>query len=169
MHRLTLEWVECDRTLSQSISSEKATKIPGLIRIGRDAAKCDVVLNDTTNTVSGLHVEIFFESRTNEFFLRNCTKDRAQPNPALVDGRRIIQEEIPIRIGSRIQIGKMVLNVKDIQLPQGVSQQAQEKTVYGVQCINGHIVSYKYVGDFCPHCGTGLQAVGTVVMPPPQK
>jgi len=168
MYGLTLEWSDGERQISQSISSEQTTKQQGTIRIGRDERQCDVVLNDSTITVSRLHVEIFYEATQNTLLLRNLTQNRQQPNPVVVDQQKIIQQETPLKVGSHIKLGKRSLKVKQIKLPHKQSQQPSHQEVYGVQCPNGHILSQNYLGDFCPHCGNAVQASETVLISPSQ-
>lgn len=165
MYGLTLEWREGNRQISQTISPEQTTKQSGRIRIGRDPTQCDFVLNDTTSTVSRLHVEIFYHTVSNQLWLRNLTQNRQKPNPVVVDQRKIIQEEAPLKVGSDIKLGKWSLQVKHIQLPQKQAQSNAQERVYGVQCPNGHIISQSYLGDFCPYCGYAVQASETVIMP----
>lgn len=169
MYRLTLEWSEGYQRHSKTISALEENQSNAIIRIGRDKKQCDVVVNDTTNTVSRLHAEIFFNSNRNKLYLRNSTRERAQPNPVIVDRQRVIEQDIPLQTGSLIQLGKVTINVKSLliiqpQLNQPRPNQSVSQQEYGLQCINGHKVSYDHVGLFCPYCGTGLQSVDTIVI-----
>jgi hypothetical protein len=79
--QLTLEWTEADRRRSQTVSPVPSK----LVTIGRDPS-CDVVLNDPTRSVSGVHAGLYFDPKTLNFHIRNLTRDRLppkQPNPCL--------------------------------------------------------------------------------------
>lgn len=168
MYEIALEWTEGNRQITQTITSEQTTKSPGKIRIGRDETQCDIVLNDFTNTVSRLHIEIFFDTIQNNLTLRNLTQTRQKPNPVIVDHKKIIQQEMPLKIGSQIKLGKWSLKVKHIQLPENEFQSGSNQGSYGVKCPNGHILAQNYLGDFCPYCGSAVQASETVLIPPHQ-
>jgi len=159
MYKFTLEWIENGRQRSQTLSSTDITKEPGEIRIGRDKDKCDVILPEQEATVSRLHAAIFYDSQNNQLLLKNLTANKPQPNPIIVDSKKIIRETTILVLGSVINIGKIRITVTQLEL-------TVEKALYGVKCLNGHIIPYDYVGDFCPHCGYGLQAVGTTLIPP---
>ncbi|MGQ4646199.1 FHA domain-containing protein [Lyngbya aestuarii] len=172
MYRLTLEWSQGDRTISQTISSEQVPKFP--IRIGRDHAHCDLVLkhrdSEIERTVSGLHVEIFFGPRTNCFYLRNLTRDRLppqKPNPVMVDCQKIIHQEVPLKAGNQIKLGKMALSVQAIEMPKQL-EQLLEQQVYGIKCINEHVLPYNYLESTCPYCGVALQSGQTVILSMPE-
>ena len=111
-HELTLEWVEAGQLRTQIISDQQPSKNPGTVRIGRDPAQCDVVLSEPT--VSGLHVEIFFNPQQQRFYLRNLR----QTNPPIVDGRSLPTGEVAINQGSSLHLGQMDLKVKAISLQQ---------------------------------------------------
>ncbi|GAB4377763.1 MAG: hypothetical protein Kow00121_28140 [Elainellaceae cyanobacterium] len=165
MHQVTLEWAAANQNLSQAVSLNQSTKVPGTIRVGRDATLCDVVLRhpdpNIEKTVSGLHVEIFFEPTDDTFYLRNLTRDRhppKQPNPAIVDGRKVVQEEVPLKVGSQIRLGRMALTVKAIDLPQAqvpASKKTQDPQYMRV-CANSktphyHPLDYNKLN--CEVCG----------------
>ena len=158
MYKITLEWVEEGRQRLETISSEEETKEKGKIFIGRDENQCDIILPLDEKTVSRLHVLIFYDSQQNCFFLRNLTSDRSQPNPVILDGKKIIYEQATISSESVIQLGKISLKITQLETIQG-------KQSYGLKCINGHEIPYDYIGDFCPHCGFSLQAVQTIFLP----
>lgn len=158
MYKIFLEWIEEGRQRSQTISSEDNTKEKGQIFIGRDENQCDIVLPVGEKSVSRLHVVIFYDSEKTCFFLRNLTSDRPKPNPAIVDGRKIVSEKVSISSGSVIQLGKISLRIKQLDI-------VQPKQSYGLKCPNGHEIPYGYIGDFCPHCGYSLQAVETIILP----
>ena len=58
MNQLTLEWIEAGQTKQQQVSDQKISKIPGTIRVGRDATQSDIVISDMS--VAPCYVEIFF-------------------------------------------------------------------------------------------------------------
>lgn len=159
MQQLILEWAIANQNLSQTVSLDQSTKTPGVIRIGRDATLCDVVLHhpdpSIEKTVSGLHIEIFLNSTTNSFYLRNLTRDRQppkQPNPVVVDGHKVITEEVPLRTGSQIRLGRMALTVKAIESPQASPQPPQYMRV----CANSktpHYYPLTYNKFNCEACG----------------
>jgi hypothetical protein len=159
MHQLTLEWASANQNLSQTISLQQSTRVPGSIRIGRDATLCDVVLNhpdpNIEKTVSGLHIEIFFNPDAQGFYLRNLTRDRQppkQPNPAVVDGKKIVTEEVPLHIGSHIQLGRMALTVKAIDAKTDTSKEPEYMRV----CANPRSPHYHpldYNKFNCEVCG----------------
>lgn len=162
MQQLTLEWAIANQNLSQTLSLDQSTKTPGVIRIGRDATRCDVTLKhpdpSIEKTVSGLHIEIFFNPTTNRFYLRNLTRDRQppkQPNPVVVDGQKIIVEEVPLRVGSQIRLGRMTLTIKAIESPQ-VPPQTPENPQYMKVCANSktpHYYPLTYNKFNCEVCG----------------
>lgn len=148
MQQLTLEWAIANQHLSQTLSFDQSTKIPGMIRIGRDAARCDVVLKhpdpNIEKTVSGLHIEIFFNPTTYSFYLRNLTRDRQppkQPNPVVVDGQKIITEEVSLQVGSQIRLGRIALTVRAIESPQ-IPLQASASPQYMKVCANSKTPHY---------------------------
>jgi predicted component of type VI protein secretion system len=156
MHKLSLDWVEEGQNHSKAFSSDQIAERP--VRIGRDQSQCDVALKDNTRTVSKLHVEIFFDSQSHRFYLRNLTRDRERPNPAWVDGQKIIEQEIPLKPpGANIQLGKVSLRVK-ILLPAG------SKPIYGLKChVCGKISPREDLSIVCRWCGTSLAAAETAV------
>lgn len=160
MYKFTLEWIENGRQRSQTLSSTDITKEPGEIRVGRDKDKCDVILPEQEATVSRLHAAIFYDSQNNQLLLKNLTTNKPQPNPVILDSKKIIRETGILLLGSVINIGKINLKVTQLEL-------ADEKPLlYGIKCVNNHVIAYDYVGDFCPHCGYALQAVETTFVPP---
>ncbi|PSB56299.1 serine/threonine protein kinase, partial [filamentous cyanobacterium CCP1] len=80
IHEMTLQWVEGGQAHSQVIYPNQPSCHLGSIRIGRDPTRCDIVLSDIT--VSGLHVEIFFNAQDRSFYVRNLR----ETNPPLVNG-----------------------------------------------------------------------------------
>lgn len=179
MHKFTLEWSEGNHLRSKTVALTAAESLETIYRIGRDQQQCEIVINDDTGTVSRLHAEIFLKPEQQMFYLRNATGSRPDPNFVMVDSQKVLKQEVGLKAGSHIQLGKLKLIVKSLEIsqppasqspashPQG--QQLLEHQEYGLQCINGHRVSYDHVRLFCPYCGTALQAVETVVIPRPDK
>ncbi|GAB4241056.1 MAG: hypothetical protein Kow00121_67330 [Elainellaceae cyanobacterium] len=190
MNELTLEWVEANQVKTQIIADRQPTKVPGLFRIGRDPVRCDLVLQHPT--VSKLHVEIFFSSQQNTFYLRNLR----DTNPPVVDQHRVTQATVPLRQGSTILLGELEVRVKAIALvsaiaapvvaapavvsyaagrapvpPQpGVVQSASQPAInlsYGLQCPKCHRASpYHHLEVGCAWCGTSLAAAHSVLLVP---
>jgi pSer/pThr/pTyr-binding forkhead associated (FHA) protein len=114
--KLTLQYDEAGKQQTWQFSEQQPTKNPDTIRIGRDNLRCDIVLQD--NTVSSLHVEIFFNQLQNRFFIRNL---RGLQNLPLVDGVLLYPDkEFSLYNNSVICLGKQKLKVTDISI-SGVS------------------------------------------------
>ncbi|MBE9129472.1 MULTISPECIES: FHA domain-containing protein [unclassified Coleofasciculus] len=178
MHELTLEWQEARYTKTEIIRDEQPSKNPGTVRIGRDPARCDIVLSDPT--VSGLHVEVFFNAASHAFVLRNLRKT----NPPMVDGRQIPQGEVTLRQSSTICLGQVELKVVavSIKAPNStvpptilippnasvpVNQPAPSAFSYGLECPSCHRISpYERMALGCQWCGTSLAAAASVLMTP---
>lgn len=176
MHELTLEWQEAGQPRRETIRHQQLSKYPGTVRLGRDPARCDLVLSDPT--VSGLHVEIFFNPSIYTFFLRNLRPT----NPPLIDGRQIAQGEVPLSQGSTIYLGQVALKVTRVSIaapspgipptilvsPQALAvahQPIPAPVSYGLQCPHCHRVSpYDRIDFGCQWCGTSLAAAASVVM-----
>lgn len=160
MYKLTLEWREGNQGRSQTFTSATPTKHRGTIRIGRDRKQCDLVLSETESSLSRLHVEIFFNTSTQSFWVRNLTKDRlpAKRNPVIVDNQKILDGEVEIKVGSQIQLGKLAFKIIAIEQQQPELDRASDLPVYGINCPSGHVLPYDYLGLFCPHCGKGIQS-----------
>ncbi|NJO40703.1 MAG: FHA domain-containing protein [Cyanobacteria bacterium CRU_2_1] len=108
MNELTLEWVEAGQVRTQMITDQQPSKSPGTIRIGRDPVRCDLIVQHPT--VSGLHVEIFFDSYHNGFYLRNLRDS----NPPFVDRQRVTYSAAVLHQGSIIVLGQLEMKVKSI-------------------------------------------------------
>ncbi|MGQ4645790.1 FHA domain-containing protein [Lyngbya aestuarii] len=180
MYEITLEWQENNHHRIEIIRDQQPSKNPGTVRLGRDPVRCDLVLNEPT--VSGLHVEIFFNLSTSTFGLRNLRNT----NPPLVDGRQITQGEAPLNQGSIIYLGQMQLKVvavslvgtsnlipKTILMPPAISttakanQSAPDGVSYGLNCPNcGRVSHYERLALGCKWCGTSLAAARSVLMTP---
>lgn len=113
MNVLTLQWQDAGQIKIQKIHEKQPSKNPGTIRVGRDPVRCDIVLSHPT--VSGLHVEIFFNAQQQRFLMKNLREQ----NPPLVDGQKLVQGEIPLREGSIIYLGQQLLKVTEISVPGG--------------------------------------------------
>jgi len=105
MRSLTIEWQEANKLRVEQIRECQPSKNPGTVRIGRNPTQCDIVLGHPT--VSGLHVEIFFDHQQERFYLRNLRHS----NPPLVNGRNLAQGALEITQGSTIYLGEIALEV----------------------------------------------------------
>ncbi|OYE02625.1 FHA domain-containing protein [Nostoc sp. 'Peltigera membranacea cyanobiont' 232] len=110
MNALTLQWHDAGQDITQNIYEQQPSKNPGTVRIGRDPLRCDIIVSNPT--VSGLHVEIFFNSQQQRFYIRNLRS----PNPPLVDQQQLVQGELPLREGSIIKLGQMEVKVTAIAI-----------------------------------------------------
>ncbi|MBE9011334.1 FHA domain-containing protein [Pseudanabaenaceae cyanobacterium LEGE 13415] len=167
MYRLTLEWQENTRNSLQTIASHDQTKQPGTIRIGRDRERCDVVLQhpdrNIERTVSGLHIELFWNEAEQKMYVRNLTRDRIPPNPALVDGQTVINQELAIAENSKIRLGKMALRVKALELDSKQKEPIKANR-FVCKCTNpkgAHILPADYSLLTC-HCG--YQVLGATMI-----
>ncbi|NES19681.1 MAG: FHA domain-containing protein [Symploca sp. SIO3E6] len=161
MPELTLNWQEKQQNISKKIFHQQYSKHPGTVRLGRDPAQCDLVFSDLT--VSGLHVEIFFDSAKHAFVLRNLRES----NPPLVDGRAITYEEPLLHQGSTIYLGEVKLQVSEMELGEPEGHTLPKQVSYGLQCPNcGRHSSYDRIALGCQWCGTSLTSAISVVIPP---
>lgn len=185
MNQLILAWSEAGQPRSQTIQDQQPSKHPGTVRIGRDPSRCDIVL--THPTVSGLHVEIFFNRQQNNFLLRNLR----DTNPPAINGHRLTAGELPLHPNSRILLGEVELQVVAVSIetsgvaptviasppashspPKPVVKPSVSPTVppnasYGLECpCCNRISPYERLDLGCPWCGTSLAAAVSVVMPP---
>ncbi|MEA5552273.1 FHA domain-containing protein [Anabaena cylindrica UHCC 0172] len=178
MNTLTLQWYDAGQSKTQQIDEQQSSKNTGTFRIGRDPLRCDIIL--THPTVSGLHVEIFFNSQQQRFYIRNLR----EVNPPQIDGKSLIQGEMMLSEGSIIYLGQQQLQVTAIAInsipatilvpPQQPAYQHQKKSAptqpkltYGLQCFKCHKVSppeNMQVG--CPWCGTSLAGAVSVLVAP---
>lgn len=159
MHKLALEWVEEGRNRSQSFSFDKPNEPP--IRIGRDESQCDVILKDSSKTVSGLHVEIFFDVKKHTFYLRNLTRKRDKPNPAWVNGQKVVTDEVPLKHRATIQLGKVTIKTNV------TSDAPEDAPMNGLKChVCGHVSPQASLSLVCQWCGTSLASAPTAVFFP---
>ncbi len=162
MHKIVLEWVEEGRNRSQTFSFDKPNEPP--IRIGRDEIQCDVIIKDPSKTVSGLHVEIFFDVVKHTFYLRNVTKNRDKPNPAWVNGQKVVAENVALKYRATIQLGKVTLTANV------TSDAPEDAPVHGLKChICGHVSPQASLSLVCQWCGTSLASAPTAVYFPDEK
>lgn len=174
-NQLTLKWTEAGVDRTQTIQNGQQSKNPGTVRIGRDPTKSDLVLSHPT--VSGLHIEIFFDRQLQEFRVRNLR----QSNLPLVDGKILSSEEAKLSEGSRINLGQVELEVVDVSAtavaaPQTMLLSPQPTpgyspptapSTYGLQCPKcSRISPYAQLDAGCPWCGTSLAAAASVVLSP---
>ncbi|NJM72664.1 MAG: FHA domain-containing protein [Scytonema sp. RU_4_4] len=115
MNTLTLQWYDLGQQKTQNIHEHGPSKNHGTVRIGRDPLRCDIVLSH--QTVSGLHIEIYFHAQQQRFFLRNLREQ----NPPLVDGRQLVQGEVALNDGSIIYLGQQELKVIAVSIPTASS------------------------------------------------
>jgi predicted component of type VI protein secretion system len=194
MNQLTLEWQEANQPKTLTISDQQPTKYPGTIRIGRDPVRCDIVLSHPT--VSGLHVEIFFNPAFQQFYLRNLRPS----NLPWINGSRLETPEAPLSQGSIFYLGEAKIAVTAVSIvesnvpptvliapPIANSGNAAghfppvpnrnvtpiqpaatpANQVYGLECPHCHRTSpYERLDLGCPWCGTSLAAAASVLIAP---
>jgi hypothetical protein len=177
MNALTLHWHDAGQNKTQNIYEQQPSKNLGTVRIGRDPLRCDIILSHPT--VSGLHVEIFFHHQQQCFYIRNL---RSQ-NPPLIDGRQLVQGEMPLTEGTSISLGQIQLNVSSISTgsipatvlmpphpPVHIGHHHHSPTppgVYGLKCPKCHKVSpAENLQIGCRWCGTSLAAAVSVLVAP---
>lgn len=178
MNEITLEWQEAGRIRRETIRDQQRSTYPGVVRLGRDPTRCDLVLSDPT--VSGLHVEIFFNTQQRSFAVRNLR----DTNPPMVDGRQILKGEAFLSQGSTIYLGQLELNVVAVSLdvfnngipatilmpplPLAAANQPNPNVAsFGLQCPHcARISPYDRLDWGCQWCGTSLAAAASVLMTP---
>lgn len=165
MSELTLQWSELGQTKTLILRDQQPSKQLGKIRLGRDPALCDIVFQE--RSVSGLHVEIFFQPQAQQFFIRNL---RLQ-NPPLVDGTLLKQGDLPVRAGSRIKLGRVDLNITAMAItpvstsPTFPKSGPPSTAAYGLQCPQcDHVAAYSNnaIKQDCPMCGHSMATSNTV-------
>ncbi|MEA5571882.1 FHA domain-containing protein [Calothrix sp. UHCC 0171] len=181
MSALILKWYDAGQEKTQTIYEQQPSKNPGTVRIGRDPLRCDIVLSHPT--VSGLHVEIFFNPQQQRFLIRNLREQ----NPPVVDGKRLKRGEKPLNQGSVILLGQAHIQVAGVstieatvlspppeKLEQAVhlppvAPQPAYKPAYGLECPRCHRVSpIEHLELGCKWCGTSLAAAASVLVTPNQ-
>lgn len=174
MNKITIQWREAAQIRTETIRDNQPSKHPGVIRLGRDPLQCDIVLIDPT--VSGLHIEIFFNTQYQFFALHNLR----DTNPPIVDGRQIMHGEAFLSTGSTICLGQLELTVTAVSLHQSYRPIAPTQLVapqpailptlesYGLQCPScGKISPYERLDWGCQWCGTSLAAAASILMTSP--
>jgi Inner membrane component of T3SS, cytoplasmic domain len=179
--QLTLTWTESDRVQTKIILGLAIGETAKTFRIGRDPTQCDLVLFD--NTVSRVHVEIFFRSDWNHFYLRNL-----QPkNPPKIDGGILIEGEVALHPESVIELGHLKLAVTDIsetkpdRVPVASAIPAPpvfhplplsphppfRRSTYGLECPHCHrLLPLEMRDSACTHCGHFLADAESIIIPP---
>lgn len=155
MNELTLQWQEGAQLKTQAIGDQHPSREPGLVRLGRDPARCDIVFQE--RSVSGLHVEIGW--RQHQFYIRNLRSS----NPPYIDHTPLPEGERPLHQGSRIHLGRLALTVLSIQFAS--APPAPPADSYGIKCPGcSHVLPYtpESLQQGCPHCGSSLAAGVTV-------
>jgi len=133
-------------------------------------------------TVSGLHVEIFYDPQRNGFYLRNLRDS----NPPVVDRQKLTQGDVALRQGMSIYLGQVELQVvaiapsvaNTVLVPPIVTTTepvpptarptgSQGSSAYGLMCPKCKQVSpYERLSLGCPWCGTSLAAAVSILMVP---
>ncbi len=155
MSELTLAWVEAGITKSYHIGLTMA-------RIGRDPARCDLVL--VHPTISGLHVVIYFDPQKQSFWIRNMRES----NPPMVDGHSLSKGERELKVNMAIALGQQILQITKINIDAPIVPQRSPDHVYGLQCPNlkcSKISSYERIALVCPWCGTSLAGAASSILP----
>jgi pSer/pThr/pTyr-binding forkhead associated (FHA) protein len=157
MYQITLEWSDNDRIRTKTLTADDYTHISQTIIIGRGGEDvCDVVLKHQNpqilNTVSNVHLALFYDPNRNCFFAKNLTQNRQPPkipNPVIINGKKVITEVVKIEQGTQIKLGKLLLKVKVLDIKKSNNQ-------FVVKCSNPnhpHIIDRQYESLNCPICG----------------
>ncbi len=186
MNQLTLEWLEVGQAKTITITDQQPSKNPGTVRLGRDPSRADVVLHHPT--VSGLHVEIFFDTHRQGFFIRNLR----DTNPPIVNRKKLTQGDALLQQGTSFYLGLVMILVVAIATtspstliatPPAVPALAGLSPVspirptvpstpdhtYGLLCPKCRKTSpYERLRQGCIWCGTSLAAAESVLMMPEQ-
>jgi predicted component of type VI protein secretion system len=187
MNQLTLQWIEAGQAKTAVIRDGQASKHPGTVRLGRDPVRCDIVLQHPT--VSGLHVEIFFNLQQGCFCLRSLRPS----NPPMINQHQLTQGDAVLQQNTVIRLGQVDLQVVAIALggvaPTLVVPTSAPPTIqpipptsplqtptplvaptpatYGLECPKCHKVSpYENLRSGCPWCGASLAAAPSVLVVP---
>ena len=168
MYSIKFEWVDQERTYTQTISDADKTLFNHKIIIGRgNAQECDITIKHcnimTLKTVSRKHLEIFYNSDDGTFWAKNLTatyKPPKKPNPIMIDGKKIVTEVASIKEHSEIKLGQVTVKVKTLD----ISDKDNSEKQYIVQCSGPekHSLDIKYQGLNCPYCGY-IVLTGTIV------
>ena len=166
MNSLTLQWHDAGEEKTQIVYEQQPSKNPGTVRIGRDPKRCDIVLSHPT--VSGLHVEIFFNYQQKRFYIRILSDN----NPPLVDGKQLFKGDAPLNSfpATILEPPKPGQNSHPVSPgipPKPASTAPSHQGSYGLQCPNCHRVSsIEHLQVGCPWCGTSLAAAVSVLVSP---
>ncbi|MBD2097806.1 FHA domain-containing protein [Trichocoleus sp. FACHB-591] len=189
MYEITFVWTESGQTKTQTLHPFQPTKNAGVFRVGRDPERCDWILPHPT--VSGLHVEIFWQPHQQHYYLRNL-RDQ---NPPVIDGLPLMQGEAALKVGSQIRLGQVDLTVTAIAPimatlllePQFFATPMTPaltpvhtpapspllavvpvaSAVYGLKCPKCHqVLAYEHVAAGCHWCGASLAAAVSVILSP---
>jgi predicted component of type VI protein secretion system len=185
MNQLTLEWTEQGQVKSFIVTDQLPTKASGRLRIGRDPVRCDLVLQHPT--VSGLHVEIFYDPQQRLFCIRNLRST----NPPLVNQQPLGEGMMPLLEGTQLMLGQLPLRVVAIALdgiaptvlmppapvstpspiaqtePSSPTSPPKQSRTYGLQCPKcGNVSPYEHLRQGCRWCGASLAAAASVLMTP---
>lgn len=168
MNQLTLKWTEAGQSRTQTLNDQKN------YRVGRDPTRCDIVLSHPT--VSGLHIEIFFDPGNHKFYLKNLR----ETNPPIINNQKLISGEVILNSGNNIQLGQQELEVIAIDFepflitptllfsPDELTTKTPvtpHPVQYGLQCPKcDRVSSYEQLNIGCPWCGTSLAAAVSVVL-----
>lgn len=176
-----LEWVENGQIKTVTIADQQPSKHPGTVRLGRDPARCDVVLPHPT--VSGLHVEVFFDVQQQGFYLRNLR----DTNPPIVNRQKLMSGVALLQQGHSFYLGQVEVKVVAIApavpptvitAPLAIATESPipptarpaasaSPPTYGLRCPKcNQTSSYEYLRVGCPWCGTSLAAAESVLMLP---
>lgn len=169
MSELTLAWSENGHQHQHTFHDNQPSKHPGVYRLGRDPARCDLVLHD--RSVSALHIEIVFNSLQKQARVKNLRSS----NPPLVNGLQLKTGEAALHQGSKINLGRVELTVSGLNFgPTPVASSPLASPDYGLSCPNpacGKVSAYNsaILQQGCPWCGFSLAAANSVVMIPPKS
>ena len=168
MNELTLNWTEAGQSRTQTLNDPKP------YRVGRDPTRCDIVLSHPT--VSGLHIEIFFDPSNHNFYLKNLR----ETNPPIINNQKLITSEVILNSGNNIQLGQQQLEIIAVSFehfsiaptrlfsPDELISKAPvhlNLVQYGLQCPQcDRVSSYEQLNIGCPWCGTSLAAAVSVVL-----
>jgi hypothetical protein len=101
---LQLYWQDEGSDRVKSIAAIDIYGRPTVVRLGRNPKLCDVIFSSLT--VSGTHVEIYFDRTEDAFWLHNLRSS----NPPQVDGKTIT-DRILLQPGMLIALGKQEIAI----------------------------------------------------------
>jgi FHA domain len=137
MFEICFGWQVQGQRFSKSLTFD-STKLPGVIKIGRDPNQCDVVVNDANNHVSRLHAEIVFNSDSGIFYLQNATLHNPQPNTVYLNSD-IVTEQVELHYGDIIVLRDMPITVEKLQVQlKAPVHQVQAPVSNGINQVQYH-------------------------------